>query len=346
MAGRIRVKMQVDRGGPPPAWVGDGHDDAPPPFPTALIRCGAELVELSERFYRGMFVGCVIFVGFAGVAALALLPLRQSDATYGTITVVLTGLLVAVIPIAVLRVDALYRLLRSSEPTQFALVLLAAALVVYPLRSELWWPSCALLMLLATLVPLRRALAYCFVVLLANLAAHATAGDLTETPPVTIIGLWVGYVFWSAAFSIFNDRLAAHVLRLNTVAPRRTTPPLRVDVGQGPAVRPNASADQSDASRPDLSVPGDSPPLAGDKTRRLTARQLQVVALLSDGMRYDEVAACLAISVRQVQRHVTNAITRLGLHNANELVAAAMADGLVPNTTKGSAAPCAPQTLR
>jgi DNA-binding CsgD family transcriptional regulator len=295
-----------------------------------LVRCGAELVELSERFYRGIFVGGIIFVGLAASAALALLPLRSSDASYATITVVATGLLVVLTPIAVWHAGLLYRLLRRRQIAQLAVVVLAAALVVHPLRSELWWPSCALLMLLATLVPLRRALAYCLVVLLANLGAHVVAGDLDETPPVTIIGLWIGYVFWSSAFAVFTNQLAAHVLRLNTPPP---APP-------GPlsgSTRERFVADFADSDVPLEHVPSheaateDPEPAADPAMRRLTARQLQVVALLADGLRYDEVSACLAISVRQVQRHVTDAIARLGLRNANELVAVAVADHVVPD---------------
>jgi DNA-binding CsgD family transcriptional regulator len=296
-----------------------------------LVRCGAELVELSERFYRGIFVGGIIFVGLAASAALALLPLRNSNASYATITVVLTGLLVVLTPIAVWHAGVLYRLLRRRQVAQLAVVVLAAGLVVRPLRSELWWPSCALLMLLATLVPLRRALAYCLVVLLANLGAHVVAGDLDETPPVTIIGLWIGYVFWSSAFAVFTNQLAAHVLRLNTPPPARPPGPLSV------STREQFVADVADSDAPLEHVPShkvataDPEPAAGTAMRRLTARQLQVVALLADGLRYDEVSACLAISVRQVQRHVTDAIARLGLSNANELMAVAVAHHVIPN---------------
>lgn len=290
----------------------------------SLVHRGAELVELSERFYAGAFVGGIVFVGLAGVAALGLLPLRQSEARYDSVTVVITALLVAATPLAVARAGALYRVLRRREPTHLVIVAVAAALVVSPLRSELWWPSCALLMLLATLAPLRRILGYCVVVLLANLAAHVVAGDIGTTPPVTIIGLWVGYVFWSSSSALFVELLAAHVLRLNTHQTPSLLPPLKVD-----------TTDRSD-TQPRTDVARDAAPSRADVTRaaapattRLTARQLQVVVLLADGLRYDEVAACLAISVRQVGRHVSNAIDRLGLHNANELIAVAVADGLV-----------------
>jgi DNA-binding CsgD family transcriptional regulator len=58
---------------------------------------------------------------------------------------------------------------------------------------------------------------------------------------------------------------------------------------------------------------------------------MQVVALLADGHRYRFIAECLSISAGQVHRHVTNAIARLEVHSANELVAVAVAEGVVPN---------------
>lgn len=289
----------------------------------ALVCSGAERVELSERFYRGIFVGCLVFIGLASLAALALLPLREPVGVAASPTIALTAALVVATAVGLRRSQALYLLLRREPRWELLLVAVAAALVAYPLRSELWWPSCALLMLVGTLAPLQRTAAYCLAVVLINLAAHAIAGDLDETPAVTITGLWVGFGFWSAAFALSTDRLAGHILRLqHTPAPaQQRDARLRVNatvVSSSPA--PSNSEDGSgisavpDATRLQLNV--------------LTFRQLQVVSLLGDGLRYAEVAASLGISTRQVQRHVTHAIARLGVSNANELVAAARAHGM------------------
>lgn len=288
-----------------------------------LVRCGAELVELSERFYRGIFVGAILFVGLSGLAALALLPLRQSASTgVPPPTAAAVALLVLFTPLAVWRARDLYRLLRRHPQLELGLVLVAAALVVHPLRSELWWPSCALLILVATIAPLRRSLAYCLVVLAANLAAHLVAGDLRETPAVTIIGLWIGYPFWTTIFAVTSDRLAAHILRLGTPPARQRATPVRVASW--------SAAPAADPSGDDRAAAPAAPASTPDATEGLTARQLQVVALLADGLRYREVAACLSISVRQVQRHVANAVARLGVRNANELVAIAVSESVVP----------------
>lgn len=311
-----------------PATPSPGVPVAPSTGVVDIVRSGAELVELSERFFRGIFVSCVVFVGLSGVAALALLPLRQSDATYTDVTVLLTALLVAVTPLAVWRAEPLYRLLRLRPQAQIALVLLSAALVAYPLRSELWWPSCALLMLVATLTSLARTLAYVLFVLVCNLLAHLVAGDLDDIQPVTVIGLWIGYGFWATAFALVPDRLAVHVLRLNSRHRAAIDDaPVRVS-----AVATVISTEPTPPETPSVPAPPPDTPQADAALRRLSARQLQVVALLADGMLYEEVAACLSISVGQVQRHVTGAVARLDVRNANELVALAVGAGMVPGS--------------
>jgi len=308
-------------------------DRATPPARADLVRNGAELVALSERFYGRIFAGAIAFSGLAALAALALLPMRTTGPLDRvTPAVVIAGLIVVATPLALRHAAALYRLLRRRPRLELVLVAGAAALIVYPLKSELWWPSCALLMLLATIVPLRRVLAYCLVVLLANLAAHLIADDLSETAPVAIIGLWIGYPFWTAAFALGTDRLAAFVMALNTTTAARRPPPRRARAWT--ADDPVAFAPPAVGDPPTTAgAPGEDgafmPPRS---TQRLTARQLQVVALLADGLRYGEVADCLSISVRQVERHVVHAIGRLGVRNARELVVVAIAEGLVPRS--------------
>lgn len=292
-----------------------------------LVKSGAELAELSERFYRGLFVGALAFVGLSAVAALAFLPLRESVYVGTPVTIILTAVIAVATPYAVRHAGSVYRALRRRWELELILVVLAAALIDYPLRSELWWPSCSLLMLLAILVPWQRALAYCVVVLLTNLVAHMIAGDLGEISAVTILGLWVGYPFWALTFSLISERFAAHVARLAMPAPPvASEEPVRVAAWV--AVDADRAARPVD-ERPRV-TPDPPPPSPTGAMSVLTARQLQVTALLIDGLRYAEVGACLAISERQVQRHVSQAIVRAGVRTANELVAVALAEGLAP----------------
>jgi DNA-binding CsgD family transcriptional regulator len=64
--------------------------------------------------------------------------------------------------------------------------------------------------------------------------------------------------------------------------------------------------------------------MADGSIRRLTVRQLEVVALLAEGLRYGEVATQLSMSARQVQRHAVQAVERAGAVNVCHLVALAV----------------------
>jgi DNA-binding CsgD family transcriptional regulator len=319
------------RPAPPSVAQGSGSD---------LVRSGAELVALSERFYGGVFLGAVGFVGLAALAALVLLPVRKfPPGAPVAVAFLATGLLVAATLLAGWRAQQLYCALRRWPRLQLGLVIVAAALVASPeMSSALWWPSCAILMMLAVVVSLPRTLAYCLAVLGTNLAGHLVAADLGNTSAVTVIGLWIGYPLWILAITVFTDRLASGVLRVNAAGPPTAT-------GREPPRRVPASASGPEPDRPPApqaaevvvaSEGGDEEPAPAAApstvtTQRLTARQLQVVALLADGLRHREVAACLSISERQVQRHIADAVARLGLRSAYELAAVAVSEGIVPD---------------
>ena len=283
---------------------------------------GPELVEVSEDYYGGVFLGAIVFVSLASIFALALMPTRNSaPSSLPPVTVVLAALIVVAAPFALRYAAPLYRLLRRRPRLELVIVAAAAALVAYPLRSELWWPSCGLLMLLAMLAPLPRALVYCFAVLLANLVAHVVAGDLDETPAVAIIGLWIGLVFWTTMFGVITDRLACEALRSNMPDEAAPAGPVRV---QATVEVQQPAEDVGGTSRP---VPVVDPARIAN---RLTARQLQVAVLIASGVRYRDIAACLSISERQVQRHVGDATRRLRVKTAAELAAVIVALGIVP----------------
>ncbi len=276
---------------------------------------GAERVELSERFYRALFAAALVCVALAGLTALALLPLRAAVGMAAAPTMALTGLLAVGGLLAVPRASAVYTLLRRNRWGERACVLASAALVSYPLASQLWWPACALLMLVSILAPHGRTLAYCLLVLIANLLAHLVTGDLPQTPVVHVVGLWVGLIFWPLAFGLTADRLASHLLRLRAQpdAPEALEP-LRVGAVQH--------------AEPAPSAPSSADPVLAPTLECLTLRQLQVVALLADGMPYAAIAARLSIGVGQVQRHVSGAVRRAGARNRTDLVVTAVREGL------------------
>ncbi len=303
----------------------------------AVVRCGAELVGLSERFYGRVFAGAIVFVGLAATATLALLPMVTFSAGAPVeAAAALTSMIVLGTPLAVWRSGPLYCALRRRPLLQLGVVLPAAALVADPaMSSEFWWPSCAMLMALAVVASLPRALLYCGVVLGANLAGHLVAADLDDQDRlIALIGLWIGYPLWVAAVCILTDRFVAHLLRLSAaVAPQPSRqPPRRVQAWTTDSARTGHAEEDAVPTPPrrdHAHATSDDDP-AGAVTERLTARQIQVAALLADGLRHREIAACLSISPRQVQRHIADAVRRLGLRNPYELAAVAVSEGIVP----------------
>ena len=71
------------------------------------------------------------------------------------------------------------------------------------------------------------------------------------------------------------------------------------------------------------------PALAGERTRRLTPRELEVLQLICDGLSNREIAAKLELSVNTVAVHRANIMNTLGVHKTAELVMYALQKGLV-----------------
>ena len=69
-------------------------------------------------------------------------------------------------------------------------------------------------------------------------------------------------------------------------------------------------------------------PLTGERNR-LTARELEVLQLICDGLSNKDIAARLKLSANTVAVHRANIMTALGVHKTAELVVYALQHGLV-----------------
>jgi DNA-binding NarL/FixJ family response regulator len=65
----------------------------------------------------------------------------------------------------------------------------------------------------------------------------------------------------------------------------------------------------------------------------LTARERQVLKMIGEGYKNKEIAECLSISVKTVEKHRANIMNKLDLHSASALTAYGIDKGLV--VTKG-----------
>ena len=70
-------------------------------------------------------------------------------------------------------------------------------------------------------------------------------------------------------------------------------------------------------------------PLPGERHRRLTKRELEVLQLVCDGLNNREIAAKLELSINTVAVHRANIMGALGVHKTAELVVYALQNGLV-----------------
>ncbi|MEW5816939.1 MAG: response regulator transcription factor, partial [Spirochaetota bacterium] len=61
----------------------------------------------------------------------------------------------------------------------------------------------------------------------------------------------------------------------------------------------------------------------------LTQREREILKLIAEGYRNKEIADCLCISVKTVEKHRANLMKKLGLHTIGALVAYAIEKGLV-----------------
>jgi len=72
-----------------------------------------------------------------------------------------------------------------------------------------------------------------------------------------------------------------------------------------------------------------SAPLQGERTRRLTPRELEVLQLICDGLSNREIGTKLQLSVNTIAVHRANIMNALGVHKTAELVVYAIQNGLV-----------------
>ena len=65
---------------------------------------------------------------------------------------------------------------------------------------------------------------------------------------------------------------------------------------------------------------------------RLTEREVEVLRLIADGISISEIAATLVLSVRTVERHVTNIYSKINARGRADTTAYALGHGLTLST--------------
>jgi len=97
-----------------------------------------------------------------------------------------------------------------------------------------------------------------------------------------------------------------------------------LDLDLAAAVRRTAAGEA--VIDPALAAPD---PLPGERARRLTPRESEVLQLICNGLSNRQIAAKLDLSVNTVAVHRANIMNTLGVHKTAELVVYALQNGLV-----------------
>ena len=142
-------------------------------------------------------------------------------------------------------------------------------------------------------------------------------GELAEA-----CGVVFGSVIWGLIFPLLIERLAGLPTKVNTVV---ATAAQQAAAQRTPVAHDPAHGELGAADGPVLEHEPDP-----EQGARLTPRQIEVVALLRDGLKGSEVATQLGISVGAVYRHVHLAKERVGAQTRDELIAIAIAARILP----------------
>jgi DNA-binding NarL/FixJ family response regulator len=73
---------------------------------------------------------------------------------------------------------------------------------------------------------------------------------------------------------------------------------------------------------------GRKPPVEAPSAAVLTRRERQVLKMIAEGLKNKEIAGVLCISVKTVEKHRSNLMGKLDLHNVSELTAYAISRGI------------------
>jgi len=293
----------------------------------SLIHCGADLVHLTEELHVRLLAVTLTMLGVAGVITV---PLAQTDArehvSLATTVFVTLAIIASVSGIKHRR--AAYRWLRATRSHQLAPAVVGCMVVLLDgPYSPSWWIAEALLFVVAAVADLRTtmlasvstAAAYLAGTLLHG-ASILPGGDneyLTVAVAITVNPLVARTI--AEVFAKFTLRL--HQIELQTAEARQA--PIRVQAIATPVADPRSARRDADTSKHRLRR-------SKRTASNLTARQLEVVLLARDGLRQAEIAAALAISPRQVERHFEQARERAGAATTAQLIAMLVTRGLAP----------------
>jgi DNA-binding CsgD family transcriptional regulator len=266
--------------------------------PSGVNGSASVLVAIAERFYVDLFrftAACLLLA-----APLTLLTASEYDA-HGLVVASVSFAAAAVALAVAARAADTYAALRQHTAYQIAPAFLAAGLIVIGPYGVLYFVSLALLLMTAVLAPLRSTILCAILCGTAYYLGVALRGEplFSEDFRYATYGAEI-FVEGLLGAAIFSS-LAKFLLRLHEY---------------------DRSSGHESGGKPEAHPPNTAP--------RLTARQLEVLMLLSRGLTHAEAAKELTITEQQVDRHVRHVKDRLGIATVEAVIARLVLEGTIP----------------
>lgn len=288
---------------------------------TPVFQRPAELVDVSERFYRRVFaVGLWVAAALCAFAAVS--SLLQPTAGSQLRGLAVCGFFTVGCCAAARRPAAVYLALRRRPGLLLVVGLLlgTGAWYVGQHNFQLFLPIIAVIGVPGIATPRRVVVAAGLLAGLGLGAPQVLDGDGNLGGPIAL--LVPPLLFW-----LIVNRIAVFALRLHQTLSTVHAAPAAASSGRPFPASATASPPPSDPPEPQ-GLP--LPQAIEVDGIRLTARQLQVILLCAEGLKHDEIAACLQIGAVQVGRHLKAACRRVNVATNAELVAWAQGCKLIP----------------
>lgn len=311
----------------------------------ALDSADVAVANVLERFYMGLFRAANVTLAAGCAWALWREASNQWHDQHPT-TLVMGVLLLVGAVVAVWQSDRLYRLLRR-QPAWTFVGTTAALLAMWHdgTQGSEFFLVCILVLLpiaVATIDDPRWTL---------GAAAYVTAGDLFGLNVVNSVS-WahlhavhdasvqpehiLACLLAALLFIYALERGASYVARSNQIIDdertRLQTQLKRAQLeARGRKLEASEAEDLAQAAAPEpVAYPGGS-----RLTNELSAREVEVCQLVSEGLSNNDIAEKLFLSPRTVQSHVANAMMKTHTESRTQLAVLMIRDGLVPAVHQG-----------
>jgi DNA-binding CsgD family transcriptional regulator len=270
---------------------------------------GASLVRGTERLYRSFFTAALLYSVAAAAWGVAEQPFNELYARDFWSSVIVGIVAFGLGILALWQRSALFELFRLHPGWLLAVAAIGIGVMWADgdMDSAYFWYSLTVLALCAVVADIRWTVGYAVVLqcglVVGLLGVHGySLSQLSQAGQLDTFGEQLaGYLGIGLVFAVPMEWLASYVAHI------------KLHIADGEPVAAGRGEGRS-----------------SQVVSALSAREVEVTALVADGMSNEEIAARLYLSPRTVQTHVANAMRKTTTRSRTELAVVALREGLLP----------------